>query len=370
MATRMYSIFLMLMPYLVFAPSLHAEEVDNWRDTIVVRWRGDVRNFDVKQGEWVARPYMLVRPYSEGVAVAVANEDGKEMVDGDQPKVYVDLSGNLALPGRFEDAYSFREGRALVAPDGGRAAGVIDTRGQWVIKPMADFGAIDEASGGAISLFEMKGEGFVAGWADLDGVILGKFNQVEVERFHHGLAFAWDFERAGYVDQAGEWRIRLDPRIEGGPFSNGLAMVRIWDEDAGGDRGGYIDMGGKFVVEPRFRYAGRFSNGLACVQREDKTWIYIDRRGEQAFLGEFDMARTFHDRRAAVRVEGKWGYINTEGKMVVEPQYDSAYDFIDGYAEVHRSVQNEDGQFDRYRGWIDRDGEVVIPIKEPASLPF
>ena len=42
----------------------------------------------------------------------------------------------------------------------------------------------------------------------------------------------------------------------------------------------------------------------------------------------------------AVLVEGKWGFVNTTGKMQIEPKYDTVTSFVDGVSEVFL-----DGQF-------------------------
>ena len=49
---------------------------------------------------------------------------------------------------------------------------------------------------------------------------------------------------------------------------------------------------------------------------------------------QYEDAKTFGDGYAAVKVDGKWGFINEEGQMVVEPQYDWANGVSDGYAVV------------------------------------
>ena len=41
-------------------------------------------------------------------------------------------------------------------------------------------------------------------------------------------------------------------------------------------------------------------------------------------------AAPFSEGLARVRVDGKWGYINTEGEVVIEPQFDDAGSFSKG----------------------------------------
>jgi hypothetical protein len=99
-----------------------------------------------------------------------------------------------------------------------------------------------------------------------------------------------------------------------------LAPVRI------GDKWGYIDRTGKFVIKPRFDDAGWFHEGLAAVKIGDK-WGYIDRTGKFVIKPRFDGAGDFHEGLALVVIGDDWGYINKTGKFVIKPQFDDARDF-------------------------------------------
>jgi hypothetical protein len=52
-----------------------------------------------------------------------------------------------------------------------------------------------------------------------------------------------------------------------------------------------------------------------------------------------------------VRVKGKWGYINTKGKIVIKPRFWAAGNFSEGFA----SVRDEDGWF----YYIDKTGKSI-----------
>ncbi|MGO7719099.1 WG repeat-containing protein, partial [Rhizobium johnstonii] len=56
----------------------------------------------------------------------------------------------------------------------------------------------------------------------------------------------------------------------------------------------------------------------------------------------------FYEGLAAVRINGLFGYINTEGKVVIEPRFDLAGPFHDGFAEIlvgkHTGVVAETGK--------------------------
>lgn len=59
--------------------------------------------------------------------------------------------------------------------------------------------------------------------------------------------------------------------------------------------------------------------------------------------------------------DGKWGYMNKDGKEVIKPQYDCAWDFSEGLACV---------QVDLLRGYIDDNGQMVIKPQYFMARPF
>lgn len=62
--------------------------------------------------------------------------------------------------------------------------------------------------------------------------------------------------------------------------------------------------------------------------------------------------------------DGKWGYINNQGKIVIEPQFDMARDFHDGLALVTKFGATYAD--DRY-GYIDETGKFVIEQRIPST---
>lgn len=76
---------------------------------------------------------------------------------------------------------------------------------------------------------------------------------------------------------------------------------------------------------------------------------------------QFEAAQPFRDGLAAVRVDGRWGYIDREGKLVIQPVWAGAAPFYGAYAEV---------QINGSAGIIDRNGRVVIRPQFKRIIPF
>lgn len=49
---------------------------------------------------------------------------------------------------------------------------------------------------------------------------------------------------------------------------------------------------------------------------------------------DYSSVRHFSQGHSAFQQNGKWGFINTAGEVVVEPQYEDCHDYMNGYAAV------------------------------------
>ncbi len=117
-----------------------------------------------------------------------------------------------------------------------------------------------------------------------------------------------------------------------------------------------------FVIQPQFDLVGRFKDGLALVRiGDDKNGKYgfVNKQGKIIIKPQFDGVGDFNDGLARVRIgdwdTGKYGFINKQGKMVINPQFDSVGDFQEELA----SVRIGDFKTGKY-GFINKQGEFVI----------
>ena len=61
-------------------------------------------------------------------------------------------------------------------------------------------------------------------------------------------------------------------------------------------------------------------------------------------------------------MEDGWGFINTEGQLVIPYQYKEVYDFCEGLAPVKNS--------DKMWGYINKVGNVAIPCQYKEAFCF
>jgi hypothetical protein len=219
---------------------------------------------------------------------------------------YIDRSGKIVIPAKFDRAEKFSEGLATVQIGG--KYGCIDLNGNMVILP--------------------------------------QFNHYIYE-FGNGLA-AIQFEnvpskvgRLGYLDRTG--RIVISDRFDqADKFSEGLAVVRI--DSSNKSRYGYINSKGKVVIPFRFLFASEFKNGLAKVELTEGKIDTIDRTGRLVAVSNVSPSSPlistepkFNNGLAWVTIGDRLGYIDKTGKLAIPARY-GVTDYSKGEPQSGRLV--------------------------------
>lgn len=102
---------------------------------------------------------------------------------------------------------------------------------------------------------------------------------------------------------------------------------------------------------------------LAAVNIDGK-WGFIDNEGNIVIEPQYDKPQLFglllnvygfSEGLARVSIDEKWGYIDKEGTTVINPQFDNAEDFSEGLASVLIG-----GWVTGKCGYIDKEGAIVI----------
>ena len=155
--------------------------------------------------------------------------------------------------------------------------------------------------------------------------------------------------RYGYVNPQGE--IVINPQFHDAyTFHDGLAMVA-------NDKGlfGYVDKKGKVTIPYAYKEASDFSEGLAFVVSEGQPPVCINTSGKKMFTCDNSIDHIFNfseDLARFLSTDGKYGYINRKGEIVIHAQFEFADDFQEGMAVV----KNSEGKC----GYINKKGKIVI----------
>jgi type II secretory pathway pseudopilin PulG len=196
--------------------------------------------------------------------------------------------------------------------------GCINKFGELVITPRFD--RINCYSSEEKIGFQLNGKyGFVN---KNDDIVIGPlFDGISIyQGFREGLASVQKGEKRGFVNAAGEFVI--EPQFERAEdFAEGLAAVKI------NGKWGFIDKIGTFVIEPKFDHVDNFLDGLSRVEIYGKMGV-IDQSGKftipPIFGGIVGKLKGYHpDYPVPAFINGaRWGLINRRGEFVVKPQFD------------------------------------------------
>lgn len=170
--------------------------------------------------------------------------------------------------------------------------------------------------------------------------------------FQEGLAIVYRRGKYGYADRKGR---EVIPCMydEAYPFSGGAAVVTIhgskWEFDYMGDRP--VSPGEQsFVID---------KTGKRISAVYDRVALAFD---------DFDnLGRHFKDGLAAVKRNGKWGFINQAGREIISCRYDEVWNaFTNGITAVYNGYNGS-----IYRGgllgYVHRNGKTVIPCSIPVD---
>lgn len=223
------------------------------------------------------------------------------------------------------------------------------------------------------------------GFIDATGKIIIQPQFDDVSNFFEGRARFIEIDKKtwGLID--GEGNIVVEPKFdEIKPFSEGRYAA------ARGGKWGYIDRDGELIIEPKFSKAEKFSEGRALVKENDR-YRFIDLNGNFITEEKFVNAESFSEGLAAVVIQekngSKQGFIDRNGDWAIELENDVHFDFVyninsfkNGRALVFRydllsysllsPIEQIENRPDRKWGFIDRNGETVIPFKYDVALPF
>lgn len=247
---------------------------------------------------------------------------------------YKDEKGVITIPAKYGFAGEFYDGdRAVISLN--KKWGLIDLKGQEIVTPQYD------SAGSSISEYK-------------NGLLEVKLNG------------KW-----GYIDKQGKVVIPIKYQ-DAKWFQQGLAAVKlnnVW---------GFIDVSGKAFIDFKYQNASTFDDSVSVVQLNNK-WGVIYRTGQELIpikYEELALVRSlgFWYGWMRAKLNNKWGFIHIDGSILIPFKYDELKEYIinfdmnmvdttdlfmvgDFYEEYEMVKLN--GKW----GTIDYDGKEVIPIK-------
>ncbi|HET8854984.1 MAG TPA: WG repeat-containing protein, partial [Salinimicrobium sp.] len=99
---------------------------------------------------------------------------------------------------------------------------------------------------------------------------------------------------------------------------------------------------------------------LAVVKLDGK-YGYIDKEGKEVIEFKYDAAWCMSEGMGLVSSKGKWGFINKDGDLIIDFMYDAAHPFSEDLAAVELN-----GKW----GFIDKNGQLKIPLVYEGARSF
>lgn len=176
---------------------------------------------------------------------------------------------------------------------------------------------------------------------------------------------------------------------------NGLAPVCKWQGEGKeyGKYWGYIDIRGEEVIECQYdRTYLSYQENMEVIIEDGKKG-FIDTKGQKLTECEYDyyaddyyisdytprlmknsmgngFAIVSRWEEDGVGFKAYYGFVNEEGKEIIECQYAPAYSFSEnGLAEVGKEIE-EDGTYKVVYGFVNEEGEEVIACQYDAASDF
>ncbi len=126
-------------------------------------------------------------------------------------------------------------------------------------------------------------------------------------------------------------------------------------KDIRNDRSGLVDLATGKIITPANYMLGAYDYDYGLIKfRKDNKKGMMDSTGKEIFFDAYDdFSPGFLDNRAWVTKQGKYGFIDKTGTLVIPTQYDIVNGFSEGLAKV---------KINGKCGFINTTGDMVIPL--------
>ena len=126
---------------------------------------------------------------------------------------------------------------------------------------------------------------------------------------------------------------------------------------------GLLDMQGEIICEPLYDNIRPLRNGNVIVCKE-KSWSLINRQGEILKNLEYDKIESFDDGFAVVTLGGKYGIIDESGNVLGELKYDKIRSLVSEsrYGEEDKFAEYFEACVEGKWGFLNKQGKEMSPF--------
>ena len=243
--------------------------------------------------------------------------------------------------------------------------GFVDKKG--IIKIQPQFPSAGNFSDGKCAVTNSAGEW---GYIDIEGKVAVSYQFTNAKEFISGKAIVQSGKEWGVIDEMGKFII--NPLFSEMKRDNDMFIIKQ------NNKWGYCNRTGKITITPQFSDAYPFNgNELAPVKIGDK-FGFINKKGKLKIDSQFDSALPFNGKIAWVMSKGKGGFIDSNAKFVVQPQYVAVSEDLKAYLltgtssfeSVSTDYFNMETIIDRFKTDITENTVAGLYINTPMSQIF
>jgi len=234
------------------------------------------------------------------------------------------IDGSIMIPCEYDKISTFNSGQAIVKRDGSIYA--IDSNGNRIAVANGEASDFGNFADNRIPLLLKDG------WCRATGEFeTGSTMFEEIGMYSGGYAAAKVNGKWGVIGLSNDWLVpaEYDEIIQdelGRCFAQGAVFVRSGDSI-------HLISGGNAIGNV-YENARPFNDeGYAAVKKDGK-WGFINESGVEVIQFVFDDALSFGQHLAAVKIGEFWGYISMYGYTVIDAVYYDAKSFSGGSAPV------------------------------------
>ena len=301
--------------------------------------------------------YDFVSFFKDGLAYGLKSDSASENWKNDNGKEayqveFINKNGEILFNGFLESFEIGEEAIWIVEP--GKSPSAISREGERLFNTSPNVSLVKPFSDG-LSAFKVISNGINDkswGFMDIKGdvIIEPQFFSLDNGDFSDGLCIVTDENgKCGAINKEGILTIpyKFDYL---GSFIDGNAVFGKFDDQLLTWEFGLINSDGLFSLAPNYDRMSRDGDYFLVSKKDDYGWV--NAKGEIIIPLQFDNAHKFNGSNyAPVEISGKWGFIDKNGKIVVDPTYHSVSSFRNGLALIH-----DDG----LAGLINEDLEVIL----------
>ncbi len=284
-------------------------------------------------------------PEGDTTQLWIAGEDGSDLLG------FINGSGKMVIPAELQEAFTFSCGWALVKENGkyqyinpyGQAAKNVPSTSTFYRHFY-------------YNLLTFKSGGLFGKWnTNFREVIPAQYYGIGPNT-DAGLMWFSNGSKVGFVNAQGGEVIKAQFDYTSS-FSGGCCVVGV-DQSSGYRHYGLIDTKGNYLIPLQESALENLGQGrIAFLNNTNSKWGICSTSGQVILPAKYGYISAYSCGLAMVEDNGEYGYIDMNGREVIEPEYRGAMDFVEDVAWVQETSESK-------IELINKNGAPVMELEE------